>query len=102
MKYSRMITTDDIVEMVATHYGLSSDDIRGKKRDRQTAEARGVAMYLIRKRMKITYPKIGEYFSRDHSFVIYYSQKVEQRIRSDNDFKDYIHNINEKLNAYQY
>lgn len=102
MKFSRMLTVDDIVETVAAHYGLTPDDLRGKKRNRQMVEARGVAMYLIRKRMNRPFTQIGEYFFRDHSIVLYSNQKVEQRIQAESEFKDCIEQISDKLKAFQY
>lgn len=89
--------SDVIVEKVALHYELLADEIRGKKRDHRTAEARNVAMFLVREWTRKSYTVIGHYFFRDHSTVVFAYKKVYERIQHDHEFSEIISVIRHKV-----
>lgn len=64
------LTPERIVKGVATHYGITKEDILGKSQMRGVAIARQMAMYLCREKLKLPFQKIGEIFGRDHSTVM--------------------------------
>jgi chromosomal replication initiator protein len=68
-----------IVETIAKHFGLFSNDILGKSQTRECSLPRQIAMYLCRERLKISYQKIGEMFGgRDHSTVMTSVKSIER------------------------
>jgi chromosomal replication initiator protein len=76
--------------------------LRGSLKNKGTAEARQVAMYLIRNLVKLSLPDIGKEFARDHSTVLYAIRKVEQQLKKgdetlQNNIRDITANINSCL-----
>ena len=80
------IPTDTMVERIlastASYYGVTVDDIKSKKKNDQVANARHVAVYIIRKLTELPFKKIGEFVGRDHSTVMASIGKVEINIKT--------------------
>lgn len=73
------LTPEAVLSLVAAHYGFSSKDLRGKKRDNQLVQARQVAMYLCRELFGESYPSLGRIFGgKDHSTVMYAVRKIRE------------------------
>jgi len=94
-------TPDLIIEETAKFYNLSADDLKGQSRTRNIANARQIAMYIIRRLTNFTLVDIGDVFGgRDHSTVLTSITKVEDTISSNKEYsqtiKDIISNINSK------
>jgi len=71
------ITPNLVIEKVADSFQLTALVLRGRKRDRETALARQVAMYLIKQVTNCPLAQIGqELGGRDHSTVIHACQKI--------------------------
>lgn len=78
------ITVDSIIRMVADFFKLSLSDLKGKKRSKNIALARQVAMYVIREVTEYSTTEIGvEFGGRDHTTVMHSCQKIEQMIKFD-------------------
>jgi chromosomal replication initiator protein len=81
------ITVDSIIRMVADFYKLSLSDLKGKKRSRNIALARQVAMFVIREVTEYSTTEIGvEFGGRDHTTVMHSCQKIEQITKFDPSF----------------
>ncbi|HHW74654.1 MAG TPA: chromosomal replication initiator protein DnaA [Firmicutes bacterium] len=84
----KKITVEKIIEATAEHFHLKGDDICGKRRTKEIAFARQVAMYLARDLTELSLPKIGEEFGgRDHTTVLYAVRKIEDLLESEGDKK---------------
>jgi chromosomal replication initiator protein len=71
------ITPALVIEKVADSFQLTAPDLISRKRDRETALARQVAMYLIKQVTDCPLAQIGqELGGRDHSTVIHACQKI--------------------------
>ena len=70
------VTAERIVDRVAKKYGVSCDDIYGRKRTKHIAFARATAIYIIRKITDMSFPAIGKIFDRDHSTIISANQMI--------------------------
>ena len=82
------ITVEYIQKIVSNYFNLQEDDIRSKKRSQNIVYPRQVAMYLCRKLLSISLPKIGEGFGgRDHSTVIHSCDKIAELIESDSQIR---------------
>lgn len=92
----KQISLEQIIKFTAEHFHLSSGDLRGKKRTRDIAFARQVAMYLSRDLTDLSLPKIGgEFGGRDHTTVLHAVRKIESLIQGDSKEKmkvDFIKN----------
>src|SRR5258708_15706298 len=54
------LSPERIVETVAKYYGVPSDQLRGKARDKQIVLPRQIAMYLMREETESPLLRIGE------------------------------------------
>ena len=81
---STPLTPDLIQQVVAEHYNIRVEDIQGSKKPKNIAFPRQVSMYLCRKMLDISLPKIGESFGgRDHTTVIHAITKIEKQLETD-------------------
>ncbi len=77
------ITPELIQEIVANHYNIRLEDMQGSKKPKSIAYPRQIAMYLSRKLLDISLPKIGEHFGgRDHTTVIHAITKIEKELEN--------------------
>ncbi len=91
-----------IISQVCKFYSVDETILRGTLKNKGTAEARQMAMYLIRKLTNLSLPEIGKEFARDHSTVLYAIRKVEQSLKKgdetlQNNIRDITANINSCL-----
>jgi chromosomal replication initiator protein len=91
-----------IIAEVCRFYSIEESVLRGTLKNKNTAEARQVAMYLIRKLTNLSLPDIGREFGRDHSTVIHSLRKVEQTLDDSasglqDNIRDITANVNSKL-----
>lgn len=95
---SNKIDEDIIINTVAEYYNVSSSQILGKNKSSNIANARHVAIYLIRTIMKTPYKQIGLLFSnRDHSTIMYSVKIVEKSLIENTGFGPVITEIKKKL-----
>ena len=94
------ITIENIIKYICTVYGLQEDDILGKKRPKNIALARQVAMYLCRKMTDASLPKIGLSFGgRDHTTVIHACEKIDKMKNEDKGFEAQLQQFEEKIRS---
>ncbi len=91
-----------IISQVCKFYSTDEAKIRSPLKNKGVAEARQVAMYLVRKLTNLSLPDIGQEFSRDHSTVLYAIRKVEVELKNgnttvQNNIRDITANINSCL-----
>ncbi len=80
----RAITIDQIQKRVAEHFDVRLADMSSKRRPRNIAFPRQIAMYLARENTKSSLNEIGEAFGgRDHGTVLHAHRLVAERIKSD-------------------
>jgi|ERR1044072_1477118 chromosomal replication initiator protein len=85
----QIVTPEKIINRVCEYYGITSDKILRKGRKMTYARARQIAIYLLRSRLKMTYPDIGGLFNQHHTTAMYSMRYVSGQLtaRVDNDFK---------------
>ena len=94
--YDNSITK--IKNVVAEFFDLKVDDLNGKKRSKEIANARMIAMYLCRILTDETYPRIGlEFGGRDHSTVIHAYEKISDDLKTDSELDKQISDIKMKM-----
>lgn len=97
-KNSKQITAALIQDVVASYYNLRIDDFKSKRRTRNVAFPRQIAMYLARKLTDLSLPKIGEEFGgRDHTTVIHAYEKISADLERDDGLKDTLDELVKKL-----
>ena len=89
-----------IISQVCKFYNVDEVVLRGTQKNKGTAEARQVAMYLIRKLTNLSLPDIGKEFAKDHSTVLYNIRKVEVALKNgDENMKNNIRDITANINS---
>ena len=92
------LSPDRIVETVARYYGVPSDQLRGKARDKQVVLPRQIAMYLMREETEAPLMRIGEALGgRDHSTVLHGCEKIEREMAENDDFRRDVGALREML-----
>ena len=89
-----------IISQVSKFYSIDEAVLRGTQKNKGTAEARQIAMYLIRKLTNLSLPDIGKEFARDHTTVLYAIRKVEVALKNgDNSMQNNIRDITANINS---
>jgi chromosomal replication initiator protein len=75
---------DLVMKVVAEHFQLTPADLIGRKRDRATAQARQIAMYLLKEASICSLAQIGlEFGHRNHATVIHAHRKIAGDMAND-------------------
>ena len=89
-----------IISQVCKFYSIDEAVLRGSLKNKGTAEARQIAIYLIRKLTNLSLPDIGKEFGRDHSTILYAIRKVEMELKKGNNIlQDNIRDITANINS---
>lgn len=97
-KKKKIINANFIKKVVSKEYDITVEDLNSKKRTRQIAFPRQIAMYITRELTDLSLPKIGEEFGgRDHSTVIHAYDKIEKTMSDDPIFKIKINELINKI-----
>ena len=85
----RKISIDNIQKTVVDYFGIRMSDLKSKRRNRQIARPRQIAMALSKELTNLSLPDIGDAFGgRDHTTVIHACKKVEELCKTDAKFKE--------------
>jgi chromosomal replication initiator protein len=91
----KYVTPDMIINAVSRYYDVSVDNMKSTKRNSGIANARSVAMYLMRDILDLTLENIGSYFgNRKHTTVINSINNVDEN----KDLKKEAEDIKKRIN----
>ena len=89
-----------IINHVCKFYSIDESVLRGTLKNKGTAEARQIAMYLIRQLTNLSLPDIGKEFNKDHTSILYSIRKVEDTLKKgDSRLKNNIRDITANINS---
>ena len=89
---NRQITVENIQKTVADYFKIKVADLFSKKRSRQIARPRQVAMWLAKNLTSQSYPSIGEAFGgRDHTTVLHAVRTIDTLRAKDNELNHDVH-----------
>jgi chromosomal replication initiator protein len=75
------VKPENILSSVCVYFGLEHKDLMSGRRQRTISLARSVAMYLVRKTAKLSFPEIGMRMGkRNHSTVISACRRIERAV----------------------
>ncbi len=95
----KTLTLPYIVDIVAEHYDLTSQEIFSKNRTAKIAYARHIAVYLCKKVLGMSNTEIGKSFGgRDHTTILNSINRIEKEIKTDPVLEDNIKMIEKKIN----
>ncbi len=82
---------DEVLNSISEFSGVSVDRIIGKRRDKATAEARRMAMYMLREDAHLTSARVGKALGgKDHSTVLYAQKRFEQLLETDSSVRQHL------------
>ena len=96
----REITPELIIDIVAEHFNIKSEDILSQKRSADIVYPRQIAMYLCRQMTTNTVQSLGKAFgNRDHTTILHGADKINKMVISDENTKlrEMIDQINNKI-----
>lgn len=75
------IDATKIIDIVCKFYNVKKEDLLARKRTKNIAEARQIAMYLATEYLNIPLEAVGDIFGKNHATVIYAKNKVAEDIK---------------------
>ena len=81
------VTVEKVFGAVQGKYNVSKADLVGKKRTKEIAAARHIAVFLIRQITDMSYPSIAKIFERDYATIHSSFEQIERKYTSDSLFK---------------
>lgn len=93
-------TINLIIGEVCRFYSIEESVLRSNRKNKGTAEARQIAMYLIRKLTNLSFPDIAKEFGKTHTTVMYAVRRVEEELAlADNGLQDNVRDITNNINS---
>ncbi len=94
------INVDSIQQVVAEYYKIRVADLLSKKRSRDIARPRQLAMALAKEYTSMSLPQIGDRFGgRDHTTVLHACRKIDELLQSDPKIQEDQRNVLRLLGA---
>ncbi len=76
------VMVERILLAVSKKYGISVEDLKSKKKTETIANARHIAIYIIREETKLSLKEIGRILGRDHTTIMASVNKVETNLKT--------------------
>ena len=95
----KTVTQEGIIDIVASYYNVSVDEMKSPNREAAIAKARSVAVYLMKEMMEESYPSIGKCFNRKHTTIMHSYDKIKLDVATDRRVAQEVQELTEKINA---
>lgn len=93
------ISDQMVIDVVADYFSVGKESLQGRNRDRNTAFARHVAMYILREEINLPFTAIGRILGgKDHSTVLHGCQRITKMLVEDANVRRHVINIKDELN----
>ncbi len=93
-----LISLDGIVDSVIEVYGVKKTEMQSKRRLKSISLPRQICMYLARRLTRLSLEEIGGFFGgRDHTTVLYATEKIGGLVVSDARLAATVHAIESRL-----
>lgn len=93
------VTVDKILDKTSKHYGVTTEQLKSKKRTGDISLARHVAVYIIRQLTDMSLPAIGKVFQRDHTTIMNSLDAVESKIKANPSFEIEINDLIKEIKS---
>ena len=92
------IGADDIIDCTCRYFGLSREDIVGKKRDKKIVEPRQICIYLISEMLPLPLTSIGSLMGgRDHTTIMHAKNKIASSMGKEDRFRIAVQDIRDMV-----
>lgn len=96
----RNVTPRRLLDIVASYFDITLDELLGKSREQRLAFPRQIVMYLLRHEAKCSFPAIGDHLGgRDHTTAMHACGKIAGLLKTDEQLKRDLGALREKLYA---
>ena len=96
----KKVTINNIQKVVADYYSIRVSELHSKRRNRQVARPRQIAMALAKELTAMSLPDIGDAFGgRDHTTVLHACRKVDELVKADPNLKQDYDNLAKLLTS---
>ncbi|MBQ9914738.1 MAG: hypothetical protein IJO50_01205 [Clostridia bacterium] len=94
-------TPNLIINQVCKFYNMDEATIKSTQRTKEVAEARHIAIYLVRKLTNLSSPEIGKEFGgRDHTTILSSIKNIEEELKRGNTtLQNNLRDINANINS---
>ncbi|MDR2202201.1 MAG: chromosomal replication initiator protein DnaA [Clostridiales bacterium] len=92
------VSADAVIECTCKYFGVSKDELVGKKKSREIVEPRQICIYIITELLALPLAAIGNIFGgRDHTTVMHARDKVAQALNTSNKTRTSVQDIKNML-----
>ena len=78
----------EIKTLIADSFGITVEQMDSRRRKAEFVVPRHLAMFLVRKHLKLSFPVIGEHFgNRDHTTIMHAVKHAEKILTGLKDWK---------------
>ena len=89
---------ENLIRLVFHHFNIPFELSKTKSRKREIIIARQFAMYFLRQEFhKLSLQKIGDYFDKDHSTVVYSIKQINDLVEYDFEIKEHHKKIMQRI-----
>lgn len=94
----KVITTEDIQEVVANRFHVKISDLKSKRRTKTLVFPRQIAMFLSRDMTDSSFPEIGRDFGgKDHTTIIHACKQMQKAQETDSTLRATIESLKEEI-----
>jgi chromosomal replication initiator protein len=95
------LSMDNIIRVTAEYFGLTPNDLKGKKRSQNIVFARQLAMFIGREMTDYSTTEIGQDFGgKDHTTVMYSIEKIKGKLITDPTLEATIESVKRAIKEY--
>ncbi len=95
---TKIVNAKKIIGSVADFYDLKTKELISKSRKKEIVKPRQIAMYLLRKELKASFPFIGRKLGgKDHTTAIHAYEKISKAVKKDEGLSEEIELIKQRV-----
>ena len=99
-KEQNQVTPENIINNVCQYFGITNEEITGKKKTKEIVEPRMIAIYLIDDLLNLTLVTIGKLFGgRDYTTIIHAREKIAELMKKDNKTRSIVNDLKSKITS---
>ena len=92
-------SVETIISETAKYFNVSEKDILGTGRMKTIANARQVAIYMVRELTQNSFPSIGQVFGKNHTTIIYACEQMQKQLKIDKHLCTAVEEIKKELDS---
>ncbi|HBG46688.1 MAG TPA: chromosomal replication initiator protein DnaA [Deltaproteobacteria bacterium] len=98
VKEEKVVTIDEIQKAVASFYDIKYSDLKSKRRHKNIALPRQIAMFIAREYGGFSFPEIGSSFGgKDHSTAIHACKKIANELKENQDIRQAVKSLKQNI-----